>query len=266
VLMHLVANARDAMPAGGVVQIRCAVTSLADTLVTAHTGRIPSGDYVTIAVQDDGIGMEPHVIEQLFEPFFTTKPMDRGIGLGLPMVFGTLKQHQAGITVDSTPGRGSTFTMYWPMHGRSAAIQAPEAVIARSRSAVRPGRPTVLVVDDEPFILSLTKKVLDRFGCDALTANSGPDAMEVIHAHLGTIDLLITDVRMPDMSGTELVDALLREGIDLPVLFVSGQLDIPMPRAWPTTMPRHFLAKPFKLETLRQELVALGVLAESARM
>ena len=265
-LLHLIANARDAMPRGGTIRVRCATTELRGPLATQHTGRIPPGAYVTIAVEDDGVGMDTDVLAQLFQPFFTTKPMDKGTGLGLPTVFGILKQHGAGVTVESEAGKGSRFTVFWPMHGRAAAapvVASPRAV-APERAATR-ARPRVLLVDDEPFLLALTRKAVERLGCDTLTAASGRAALALARANVGTIDLLLTDVRMPEMTGTELVQVLIEQGIDLPTLFVSGQLDAPIPTDWPATVPRRFLGKPFKLEQLVEVMTEMGVLAPAAQ-
>jgi len=262
VLLHLVTNARDAMPTGGVIRIRCATTTLSEPLATTRTGKIPVGDYVTIAVEDEGVGMASEVIAQLFEPFFTTKPLDKGTGLGLSTVFGILKQHGAGITVESQPGKGSRFTVYWPTQGNAAVVGAKAITTPPTRLAGRTGQPLVLIVDDEPILLELTRKVVGRLGCAVLTAASSPEALQIARDRRDDLDLLLTDVRMPGMTGTELVEALIKEGIDPPVLFVSGQIDAPIPTDWPATVPRRFLAKPFKLRQLAQEMVELGVLAE----
>ena len=262
VLLHLVTNARDAMPAGGVIRIHCATTTLSGTLASPRTGKLPEGDYVTLAVEDEGVGMEAEVIGQLFEPFFTTKPLDKGTGLGLSTVFGILKQHGAGMTVESQPGKGSRFTLYWPTHGNAALMPSRAIAALPTRLAGRTGPPIVLIVDDEPMLLELARKVVGRLGCAVLTAASGPDALQIARDRRDDLDLLLTDVRMPGMTGTELVEALIKEGIDPPVLFVSGQIDAPIPTDWPTTVPRRFLTKPFKLTQLVQEMVELGVLAE----
>jgi PAS domain S-box-containing protein len=261
VLLHLVANARDAMPRGGVVRVRAGVSELTGALTTTRTGKIPPGEYVTVAVEDDGVGMDPDVYSQLFEPFFTTKPQDKGTGLGLPTVFGILKQHNAGITVESEAGKGSRFTVYWPMHGRVAAAPGRPAAAPIAPLPERTGRPVILVVDDEQSLLALTKRAVERLGCEALTASSGREALRLVHERTGAIDLLLTDVRMPEMTGTELVDTLIQQGKDLPVLFVSGQLDAPIPTHWPATVPRRFLAKPYKREQLVHEFSEMGVLA-----
>jgi CheY-like chemotaxis protein len=231
------------------------------TAVDVNVHHSEEGDTVRIGVEDDGVGMDTDVHSQLFEPFFTTKPQDKGTGLGLPTVFGILKQHNAGITVESEAGKGSRFTVYWPRHGRVAAAPGRPAAAPIAPLPERNGRPVILVVDDEQSLLALTKRVVERLGCEALTASSGREALRLVHERAGAIDLLLTDVRMPEMTGTELVDTLIQQGKDLPVLFVSGQLHAPIPTHWPATVPRRFLAKPFKREQLLHEFSEMGVLA-----
>jgi PAS domain S-box-containing protein len=261
VLLHLVANARDAMGGGSLVDVLVATESLTAPRATTRTGKLPAGTYVTIAVEDTGTGMAPGVLEHLFEPFFTTKSQDKGAGLGLPTVFGILKQHHAGVTVDSEPGRGSRFTVYWPTdHRELPAAPTPGGAPTYAAPVSRRERPMVLVVDDEPMLLTLNQRLLQRVGCDAVTAGSGAEAIEIARARRGELDLIVTDVRMPEMTGTEMVDALIRDGIDLPVLFVSGQLGAPIPTGWPASVPRRFLGKPFRLEQLTHALAELGVL------
>lgn len=260
VLLQLVANARDAMGPGGLIDVLVATEQLSTPRATTGTGTLPAGSYVTVTVEDTGAGMTPLVLEHMFEPFFTTKTQDKASGLGLPAVFGILMLHAAGITVESTPGHGSRFTIYWPADGRAVPTSANREGMSRaSVPVVRKSRPTVLVVDDEPMLLTLNKRLLERIGCDAVTAGSGAEAIRIAHANRGEIDLIVTDVRMPEMTGTEMVDALIRDGIDLPVLFVSGQLGAPIPTDWPPTVPRRFLGKPFRMEQLTQALEDLGV-------
>lgn len=263
VLLELVANARDAVGPGGRIDLRCAAIELSEPLST-RTGVLPAGAYVTFVIEDAGVGMTDAVLEHIFDPFYTTKAQDAGTGLGLPTVVGILLQHGAGIQVASAPGRGTRVTVYWPMQGSAAAppragdADAVPIPVPRERRS----SPVVLVVDDEPMLLTLTRRVFGRLGCEVLTAASASEALALEEERRGDIDLLLTDVRMPEMTGIELVQALLTKGVDLPVLFVSGQLDAPIPTEWPSSAPRRFLSKPFKLEQLVQELVVLGVLVE----
>ncbi len=259
VLHHLVANGRDAMATGGRVEIRCGTTELRTTLAT-RAGKLEPGAYATLVVEDGGSGMTPEVIEHIFDPFFTTKPQDQGAGLGLPTVFGILKQNGGGITVESEPGRGSRFTVLWPMHGTALAARATPKSGVVSRSATRdPGSCTVLVVDDEPALLRLMCRAITRSGYRAVPASGSAQALAIVRGQEEVFDAIVTDVRMPGMSGPELVETLVGEGIDVPVLFVSGQIDASFTTDSPAIAPRMFLAKPFDVRQLTGALGTLGV-------
>ena len=258
VLLQLVSNARDASAPGGRVEVRCAAVELPEALST-RSGRLPAGAYVTICVWDEGTGMTDAVLEHAFDPFFTTKAQEKGTGLGLPTVFGIVQQNEGGVTVDTAPDRGTCVTVYWPMRGRAEESEAARA--ARDFSGeLRVPAPsdtpiTVLVVDDEPMLLSLMAKALERLGYRTLTASDGEAALALARAERASLTAIVTDVRMPKLSGTDLVGALIDDGVDLPVLFVSGQLSVPLPTDWPATVPRRFLAKPFTLNQLKTELL-----------
>lgn len=254
ILANLVMNAADSMPDGGSIVIECGMEQLVEPW-THRFGSLPPGSYVTISVSDGGVGIQPAALEHIFEPFFTTKPQAEGAGLGLATVWGIVQQAQGSITLDSVKDRGSRFTIYWPHHQTPAhASSIPRsAVHADSRAAaLRSGgtspAQTVLVVDDEAAVLRLTTRLLERAGYRVLAAPSGAEALKLLKERRRAVQLVVSDVRMPEMGGVELVSQLLAAGIDLPVLFMSGQLDAPLPTNWPRTMPRRFLAKPFTLE------------------
>ncbi len=264
VLRHLVANGRDAMAAGGRMEIRCATTELRAPLAT-RTGRLAPGAYATLVVEDGGSGMAPSVLEHIFDPFFTTKRQDQGSGLGLPTVFGILKQNAAGLTVESESGKGSRFTVLWPMRATALATQVPVAAKSRvdGRVAGRDGGAcTVLVVDDEPALLRLMGRAIERSGYRPVLAAGGAEALAIVRAQEQVIDAIVTDVRMPGMSGPELIDTLADEEVDVPVLFVSGQIDAAIAIDSPATARRMFLAKPFEIRQLVRALGALGIGAE----
>jgi PAS domain S-box-containing protein len=270
-LVQLVANARDAMNAGRRVSIRTGTQQVPRAMRT-RTGTIRAGLFATIEVMDDGDGMSAEVMAHLFEPSYTTKLQGEGSGLGLATVFGIVTQNGGGIDVDSAPGSGATFRVYWPATRVAASADQPslpalrrlsdDGAVARGEAA----KPCVLLVDDEPFIRRLTGHVLERLGCHVITAADGMEALQVAHAQRASLDAIVTDVRMPGMSGPELVRALIQQGIDLPVLFISGQLDAPIPTDYPDTVRRRFLSKPVKSEEMARELVALGLLAEEPRV
>ena len=210
VMMNLVVNARDAMPTGGRV-----------TLTVTHTASGPGPDrvgqpHVVFEVADTGAGIPTEVLPRVFEPYFTTKDHGKGTGLGLAMVHGIVQQAGGEITVESPPGRGAIFRVYLP------ATTAPmrEDVAARPDSAT--GAATVLVVDDDDRVRLLTERILARAGYRVLTAASGPAALAAARAHAGEIDLLLSDMVMPGMSGSELAHAMTATRPHLKVLFMSG--------------------------------------------
>lgn len=255
VLYNLIVNARDAMPAGGLVHVRASVAEFSTPQAHRH-GTIEAGAYVAIVVADNGLGMSDAVYARLFDPFFTTKPIGQGSGLGLPSVLGIVEQAGGAVAAQSIDGVGSSFTVYLPIASRAKPLhlasddaeREPSDPVPEPLALNPPPEPEadlVLVVDDEAALRRGLARALTRMGFRVLEAASGPDALVAMRRHGHAVRVLITDVRMPAMSGFELVDALLAEGIDPPVLFISGQLDAPIPTHWPDTRTRRFLAKPF---------------------
>ncbi len=218
VLMNLAVNARDAMPNGGRLIIETENIELDAEYAKTHAGVIP-GAYVMLAVTDTGAGMSREVQEKLFEPFFTTKG-DKGTGLGLSTVYGIVKQHGGNIYVYSEPGVGSTFKIYLPSTEEGGKETAPG-----DRETVLKGKATVLVVDDEPSIRKLIVDTLQTFGYTFLEASSGPDALRISANRGGEIDVLLTDVVMPDMNGVELARTIRKSRPTTKVIFTSGYTD-----------------------------------------
>jgi signal transduction histidine kinase/CheY-like chemotaxis protein len=217
VVMNLTVNARDAMPQGGRVILETAPVVLDQAFVGTHPGST-AGAHVRLSIHDTGCGMGPDVLSHLFEPFFTTKEPGRGTGLGLSTVYGIVKQHRGYIDVTSEPGRGSTFAVYLP---RVDAKAAPE--LAAPRERVRPGsRETVLFVEDEVALRDLMQRVLTKGGYTVLAASDGPDALALAEVHPGRIDLIVTDIVMPRMSGPELATRLRARDPQVRLLYVSG--------------------------------------------
>jgi len=282
VLLNLVMNARDAMPNGGVVTLHGAVDHVEEERAHRH-GTIALGRYVVISVADAGAGMSADVLSHLFDPFYTTKPQGRGIGMGLAAVFGIVEQARGAIVVESETGNGSTMSIYWPMipsAGPDAARSHVAMTPAMSMRSVAPpnsessassvtadraseSNGVILVVDDEDAVRRVVTRLLERDGYQVLAVGSGTDAIATAQQAGSSIRALLSDVRMPGLSGVEMVADLLAKGIDLPVLFMSGQLDAPLPTDWPQTVPRHFMGKPFTSETLSQAMRDL--LATSAK-
>ncbi|MGE5688720.1 MAG: PAS domain S-box protein [Gemmatimonadota bacterium] len=268
VLINLAVNARDAMPAGGTLRLGCGLSSFPSAVPHRH-GTIPAGDHVAFTIADTGSGMSAEVLSHLFEPFYTTKGHGEGTGLGLATVYGIVRQAGGTVVVESHPGRGSTFTVYLPRAQEPGALPATrppgaadereprEDGAPRATNAPTAQRETVLVVDDEDGVRHVAGRVLERLGYRVLTAASGLEALDIMLRERARIRALVTDVRMPGMTGLELVELLRTGGMDLPVLFMSGYTD---PVALPNeeaAMPRRFLAKPFGIEAFTAEVGAL---------
>jgi CheY-like chemotaxis protein len=219
VLINLVINARDAMTSHGRVTIETAAAVWDEVYAQRHGGvDLPLGKYVMLAVSDTGCGMEPEIQERIFEPFFTTKPIGQGTGLGLSTVYGIVKQSGGYVWVYSEPGEGSVFKIYLP----AAAPSGPDEIRAQSLEVPVKGTERILVIEDEDIVRNLACRGLKDHGYSVVEASNGIQALRYIRAHPGSIDLVITDVVMPQMGGRELAEQLLRYEPDLPVLFMSG--------------------------------------------
>jgi PAS domain S-box-containing protein len=240
VIMNLVVNARDAMPGGGKLTIETANTSLDEAYAQQHVTVHP-GSYVMVSVSDTGIGMDAATKQHFFEPFFTTKEKGKGTGLGLSTVYGIVKQSGGNIWVYSEPGKGTTFKVYLPRVEEIAAEGVP--LSANSLPAV--GTETILLVEDESSIRALAKRVLEERGYRVLEAGSGKDALELVRGKEGQIHLLLTDLVMPDMGGTELASSLEDKHPAIRVLFMSGYTDDGVVRNGLLGPGRAFLQKPF---------------------
>jgi two-component system cell cycle sensor histidine kinase/response regulator CckA len=217
VLVNLCVNACDAIGDVGHVTVETGNCTLDADFCAARVGCVP-GQRVRLAVRDDGCGMDKETRAHLFEPFFTTKAAGKGTGLGLATVYGIVKQNDGYITVDSEPNQGATFTVYLPRYVGNAE-QARTGDVARP---VSQGHATILLVEDEPSVLAVTRRMLERQGYTVLAASSPGEAMRLAAAHRGAIDLLLTDVIMPEMSGRDLVAHLVSVSPDLKHCFMSG--------------------------------------------
>lgn len=224
VIINLAVNARDAMPQGGrlVFETRNVELGEAEAL-TKGFGR--AGRFVSLSISDTGCGMDEAVRKKIFEPFFTTKGRDKGTGLGLSTVFGIVKQSGAEIEVQSTPGEGSRFIIYFPRV--DLAPESPSTTNGAQHTPV-PGRETVLLVEDESAPRVLSARVLRESGYTVLEAVSGEAAIEISRSHSGPVDLLLTDVVLPGLGGGELAEQLVSERPDLRVLYTSGYADNPI--------------------------------------
>jgi CheY-like chemotaxis protein len=214
--MNLAVNARYAMPSGGTLALETANTTLDSAYADRHPA-LRAGRHVRLRVSDTGVGMPPEVQVHAFEPFFTTKPKGEGTGLGLATVYGIITQAGGHIEINSEPGLGTTITAIIPVTDERPLPdeRAPRAPRAR-------GGETVLVVEDEEAMREVTQRILERNGYRVVTAGRGAEALELVGAHTGELDLLLTDVVMPQMLGKEVAEkvAALRPGIR--VLYMSG--------------------------------------------
>jgi CheY-like chemotaxis protein len=217
VLMNLSINARDAMPAGGRIEIETANVDLSQNEVSPHKGAAP-GSYAMLSIADSGAGIAAETLPHVFEPFFTTKGMGIGTGLGLSTVYGIVQQSGGWIQVDSRPGAGSRFRLYLP---RVQGVAAPKVSSGPSMEPPR-GAETVLVVEDQTEVRRLATRILRSNGYSLLEASSGPEALQLCRQYTGAIDLLVTDVVMPGMTGRDLANKLLAERPRLKVLYMSG--------------------------------------------
>jgi two-component system cell cycle sensor histidine kinase/response regulator CckA len=240
VLMNLAVNARDAMPTGGILTITTANAEVGGRHA-AHWPQVQPGGYVTVSVRDTGTGMSREVQERIFEPFFTTKGPGHGTGLGLSTVYGIVAQSGGQVFVTSEPGAGSTFTIYLPAHQADIDVAAARP----PRAPARGGAETVLLVEDETLVRQLTHEILRRNGYRVLEAADGVEALAVVRDHAGHIDLMLTDVVMPRMSGHELVELARPVRPEMRILYVSGYSEEAIARQGQLTKGIELLSKPF---------------------
>jgi PAS domain S-box-containing protein len=219
IVMNLAVNAIDAMPEGGRLVIETANADLDDEYVVSHVG-MKAGQYVMIAISDTGVGMSPEVRARIFEPFFTTKAKGKGTGLGLATVFGIVQQSGGSVQVYSELGRGTTFKVYLP---RSDDV--PVADTARINVDVSRGAESILLVEDEDALRRVTASILSRSGYQVLEACNGTEALRVLEIHGNSVDLLLTDVVMPQMNGRQLSERVSALYPDIRVLYMSGYTD-----------------------------------------
>ena len=246
VILNLCVNARDAMPNGGTLELTTCNADL-DGDSSREAGIEKPGKYVMIAVTDSGVGMDAETRVRIFEPFFSTKPAEKGTGLGLATVYGIVKQSGGDIWVYSEVGRGTTLKVFLP---RVDEAVASEVASIAHRGASPRGSETVLLADDEPPILKVSRRILEGAGYRVLSAPDGAKALELAEAHDGPIDLLVTDMVMPHLGGRQLADKLRSERPGLRVLYLSGYTDTAAARQGLMEPGAEFLQKPFSTDSL----------------
>ena len=248
VLMNLVINARDAMPDGGRLVIETANITIAGEAGRSATIRTAPGDYAQLSVTDTGVGIPRDQIARVFEPFFTTKEIGKGTGLGLSTLYGIVKQSGGYVWAESEVGTGTTFTIHLPR-------AAPETHVPEQPASpsVRPrGCETILVAEDEGAVASLIERILQKQGYTVFTARNGKEALSLAQRFPGRIDMLLTDVIMPEVSGRELAELMRMERPDIRVLFISGYTGQAISSDGDFLADSGFLQKPFTSSELAQ--------------
>jgi CheY-like chemotaxis protein len=249
VLLNLAANARDAMPFGGALALDVGATVVDETFAHSHP-EARTGPHAVISVKDTGHGMTEEVRTRLFEPFFTTKPAGAGTGLGLALVYGAVQQNRGWIEVDSAPGHGTTFRIFLPLvEGAAAATGAPEVDVSSLR-----GSETILLVEDEKAVRDVMKEQLESLGYRVVASPDGASAVAAAQAHVGPIDLLVTDLVMPGMNGRELARRLESMRPGLRTLYTSGYGEDVVARHGVLEPGITFVEKPYELPVLARRL------------
>ncbi|MBN1517775.1 PAS domain S-box protein [Candidatus Sumerlaeota bacterium] len=244
IVMNLALNARDAMPTGGSIIIETRNIRLDEMYAEQHP-EVQAGDYVVLSVSDNGVGISKETRDHIFEPFFTTKEIGKGAGMGLATVYGIVKQAEGQILIYSEEGHGTTFKIYLP-----AIVVAPEVESAELAPAMPMGDETILLVEDEEKVRKYVRLVLETCGYQLLVAQDGPSALRMVRRHADGIQLLLTDVIMPQMNGHQLAEALRKSYPELKVLYMSGYTDDAVVRYGILTSQIPFLQKPFTPSSL----------------
>ena len=257
VIVNLVVNARDAMPEGGKLVIKTANLAAQDAGRLQYKG-MPAADYVRIDVSDTGTGISPDIVDKIFEPFFSTKDVGKGTGLGLSTVYGIVKQTGGFVYVESAAGGGTVFSIFLPRHvpEKETAIEAPlvpdPAALSSAKLKVPDltGQGTILLVEDEDGLRSLNARGLRSRGYTVIEAANGLEAMESLDHENGEIDLVVSDVVMPEMDGPTLLTEMRKYNPDLKIIFVSGYAEDAFEKSLPANEQFAFLPKPFTLSQL----------------
>ncbi|HET9599037.1 MAG TPA: ATP-binding protein [Anaeromyxobacteraceae bacterium] len=249
VLVNLAVNARDAMPGGGTLRLRTSAVTLSEEEARRHPEG-SAGEWACVEVSDSGVGMDPGTLARVFEPFFTTKERGKGTGLGLSTVYGIVRQSRGFVSVESRPARGTTFRIFLPRERAESCVAAPPPAPARApvRSA-RPGE-TVLVVEDERQVRALLEAQLAAEGYAVLSAGDGASALSLAERHAGRIDLVLSDVVMPHMSGPQLAERVKELHPESRIVFISGYAEEAVAQHGRLGLADAFVGKPYALPEL----------------
>jgi two-component system, cell cycle sensor histidine kinase and response regulator CckA len=253
VLMNLAANARDAMPEGGHLRIETSKVNLDGEYIHGKPAVIPPGAYALITVTDDGAGIPHEDLPHIFEPFYTTKPSGKGTGLGLATVYGIVKQNKGFIWAYSEPGSGSVFKIYLPC---AVATTLPKEIEGAKAECMIHGSETLLLVEDEYAVRQATAEFLRLQGYQVIEAKDGLDVLTVASGQTSKIDIIVSDVVMPNMSGGELAKALAQVRPDARFLFVSGYAGKTVLDHKVVDLETNFLQKPYTLRQLSAKIRA----------
>jgi CheY-like chemotaxis protein len=247
--MNLAVNAKDAMPSGGKLTIETANVELDESYARSHVDVKP-GPYVMFSVSDTGVGMTPEVREQIFEPFFTTKEKGKGTGLGLSTTYGIVKQSEGNIWVYSEQGKGTTFKIYLPRVNEPLEDIRKEVL----KEELPRGNETILIVEDEEEVRKLTAKILEMQGYRILETSNGDDALLACERRKGPIHLMLADIVMPGMSGSELAKLLEPLYPEIKILYMSGYTDNAIVRHGVLEKGVNYIQKPFTMEALARKV------------
>jgi two-component system cell cycle sensor histidine kinase/response regulator CckA len=263
VIVNLAVNARDAMPDGGKLTVKTANVTADDSAHLSYKG-MPAADYVRIDISDTGTGIPAEIVDKIFEPFFSTKEVGKGTGLGLSTVYGIVKQTGGFVYVNSTPGEGTSFRIFLPRHRPELEAQSdPQAASgAAEKAAIEPPKPrpdltgqgTILLVEDEDGLRSLNARGLRSRGYSVIEASNGIEAMEALDEKDGAVDLVVSDVVMPEMDGPTLLREMRKRNPNLKIIFVSGYAEEAFDKSLPENEQFAFLPKPFALSALVEKV------------
>jgi CheY-like chemotaxis protein len=250
VLMNLALNSRDAMPGGGVLELRTAIVDLDEEYTRVRPGLLP-GKYAMLAVSDTGMGMTEAVRGHVFEPFCTTKPKGSGTGLGLSTAYGIVRQSGGDISVYSEVGKGTTFKIFLPVRGRSAAAAGPRMDPPATDHS---GNETILLVEDEAPVREVVRRALASAGYAVVVARDAPEALRIAEAQLDQIDLVLTDMILPGMTGRDLVTEFRAKRPGIRVIIMSGYTGETYSALESLPEGTGYLEKPFSLVDLRSKV------------